>query len=261
MGRTRKRTAAHSIPSEDGFDHGDGCVVVGKRPRSKPAHHDSPQGTIGYRSCAQLLVDARSRLDGQTPALRAANPTRKQHRGVEPDRCAVSTSSRTSKCQLLYSISSRARLPRCTLFPPFYRRATWSVGRPGAAFSTPMSVALRRRFPRRRPPCPCCKFTSSTAISQQLNNNCVPNSRRAPPRGPSSWSFTLVQSCQPVFEHRLSAGTRVTSHHGFLHDFHHQLLHPAPLMNSPSSSTCSHLLLVTSSHLDFPGGVMTRRLA
>ena len=25
-----------------------------------------------------------------------------------------------------------------------------------------------------------------------------------------------------VFEHRLSAGTRVTSHHGFLHDFHHQ---------------------------------------
>ena len=61
-----------------------------------------------------------------------------------------------------------------------------------------------------------------------------------------------------VFEHRLSAGTRVTSHHGILHDFHHQLLHPAPLMNSPSSSTCSHLLLVTSSHLDFPGGVMNR---
>ena len=25
-----------------------------------------------------------------------------------------------------------------------------------------------------------------------------------------------------VFEHRLSAGTRVTSHHGILHDFHHQ---------------------------------------
>ena len=43
-----------------------------------------------------------------------------------------------------------------------------------------------------------------------------------------------------------------------LADFHHQLLHPAPLMNSPSSSTCSHLLLVTSSHLDFPGGVMNR---
>ena len=37
-----------------------------------------------------------------------------------------------------------------------------------------------------------------------------------------------------------------------------KLLHPAPLMNSPSSSTCSHLLLVTSSHLDFPGGVMNR---
>ena len=82
--------------------------------------------------------------------------------------------------------------------------------------------ALRRRLPRRRPPCPCCKFTSSTAISQQLNNNCVPNSRRVPPRGPSSWSFTLVQSCQPVFEQRLSAGIRVTSHHGILHDFHHQ---------------------------------------
>ena len=28
--------------------------------------------------------------------------------------------------------------------------------------------------------------------------------------------------------------------------------------SSPSSSTCSHLLLVTSSHLDFPGGVMNR---
>ena len=140
---------------------------------------------------------------------------------------------------------------RRLLFSLFHRRATWSVGRPGAAFSTPMSVALRWRLPRRRPPCPCCKFTSSTAISQQLNNNCVPNSRRVPPRGPSSWSFTLVQSCQPVFEQRLSAGIRVTSHHGILHDFHHQLLHPAPLMNSPSPSTCLHLLLVTSSHLDF----------
>ena len=111
---------------------------------------------------------------------------------------------------------------RRLLFSLFHRRATWSVGRPGAAFSTPMSVALQRRFPRRRPPCPCCKFTSSTAISQQLDYNCVPNSRRVPPRGPSSWSFTLVQSCQPVFEHRLSAGTRVTSHHGILHDFHQQ---------------------------------------
>ena len=116
MGRTRKRTAAHSIPSEDGFDHGDGCVVVGKCPRSKPAQHDPPQGTIGYRSCAQLLVDARSRLDGQTPALRAANPTRKQHRGVEPDRCAVSTSPRTSKGQLLYSIGK----PQATFIFSFF---------------------------------------------------------------------------------------------------------------------------------------------
>ena len=128
VGRTRKRTAAHSIPSEDGFDHGDGCVVVGKRPRSKPAQHDSPQGTIGYRSCAQLLVDARSRLDGQTPALRAANPTRKQHRGVEPDRCTVSTSPRTSKGQLLYSIGK----PQATFIFSFLqegdlvRWAPWS---------------------------------------------------------------------------------------------------------------------------------------
>ena len=53
---------------------------------------------------------------------------------------------------------------RRLLFSLFHRRVAWSVGRPGAAFSTPMSVALRRRLPRRRPPCPCCKFTSSTAI-------------------------------------------------------------------------------------------------
>ena len=147
---------------------------------------------------------------------------------------------------------------RCTLFPPFYRRATWSVGRPGAAFSTPMSVALQQRFPRRRPPCPCCKFTSSTAISQKRHCSHNRNSRSEPSWDPPSWSCTLVHICPTVFEQRLSAGTRVTSHHGILHDFHHQLLHPAPLMNSPSSSTCSHLLLVTSSHLDFPGGVMNR---
>ena len=128
----------------------------------------------------------------------------------------------------------------------------------GGKGKTAIPRSPRKRRQMSRPPCPCCKFTSSTAISQQLNNNCVPNSRRVPPRGPSSWSFTLVQSCQPVFEHCLSAGTRVTSHHGILHDFHHQLLHPAPLMNSPSSSTCLHLLLVTSSHLDFPGDVMNR---
>ena len=79
-----------------------------------------------------------------------------------------------------------------------------------------------------------------------------------PPRTFRSYVGPLGRFGALVFEHRLSAGTRVTSHHGILHDFHHQLLHPAPLMNSPSSSTCSHLLLVTSSHLDFPGGVMTR---
>ena len=79
-----------------------------------------------------------------------------------------------------------------------------------------------------------------------------------PPRTFRSYVGPLGRFGALVFEHRLSAGTRVTSHHGILHDFHHQLLHPAPLMNSPSSSTCSHLLLVTSSHLDFPGGVMNR---
>ena len=56
-----------------------------------------------------------------------------------------------------------------------------------------------------------------------------------------------------VFEHRLSAGTRATSHHGFLHDFHHQATTSCTTHDlSLSSSTCSHLLLVTSSHLDFP---------
>ena len=143
-------------------------------------------------------------------------------------------------------------------FSLFYRRATWSVGRPGAAFSTPMSVALRRRFPRRRPPCPCCKFTSSTAISTELAINAWWISLHVPSWYPPRYCQTLRHRYQTVFEQRLSAGIRVTSHHGILHDFHHQLLHPAPLMNSPSSSTCSHLLLVTSSHLDFPGGVMNR---
>ena len=147
---------------------------------------------------------------------------------------------------------------RRLLFSLFHRRAAWSVGRPGAAFSTPMSVALRRRFPRRRPPCPCCKFTSSTAISTELAINAWWISLHVPPWYPPRYCQTLRHRYQTVFEQRLSAGIRVTSHHGILHDFHHQLLHPAPLMNSPSSSTCSHLLLVTSSHLDFPGGVMNR---
>ena len=65
---------------------------------------DTPEGTIRSPHCLCFAEIRRSRLDGQTPALRAANPTRKQHRGVEPDRCAVSTSPRTSKGQLLYSI-------------------------------------------------------------------------------------------------------------------------------------------------------------
>ena len=147
---------------------------------------------------------------------------------------------------------------RRLLFSLFHRRVAWSVGRPGAAFSTPMSVALRRRFPRRRPPCPCCKFTSSTAISTELAINASWISLHVPSWYPPRYCQTLRHRYQTVFEQRLSAGIRVTSHHGILHDFHHQLLHPAPLMNSPSSSTCSHLLLVTSSHLDFPGGVMNR---
>lgn len=63
---------------------------------------------------------------------------------------------------------------RRLLFSLFHRRVAWSVGRPGAAFSTPMSVALRRRFPRRRPPCPCCKFTSSTAIPRLFSSTACP---------------------------------------------------------------------------------------
>ena len=81
---------------------------------------------------------------------------------------------------------------RRLLFSLFHRRATWSVGRPGAAFSTPMSVALQWRLPRRRPPCPCCKFTSSTAI----------------PRLFSSTACPLVLGSPHITE--------------FLHDFHHQ---------------------------------------
>ena len=104
----------------------------------------------------------------------------------------------------------------------FHRRATWSVGRPGAAFSTPMSVALQRRLPRRRPPCPCCKFTSSTAISTELAINAWWISLYVPPRHPPRYCQTLRHRYQTVFEHRLSAGTRVVSHRGILHDFHQQ---------------------------------------
>ena len=111
---------------------------------------------------------------------------------------------------------------RRLLFSLFHRRATWSVGRPGAAFSTPMSVALRRRFPRRRPPCPCCKFTSSTAISTELAINAWWISLYVPPRRPPRYCQTLRHRYQTVFEHRLSAGTRVVSHRGILHDFHQQ---------------------------------------
>ena len=100
--------------------------------------------------------------------------------------------------------------------------------------------------------------TSSTAISTELAINAWWISLHVPSWYPPRYCQTLRHRYQTVFEQRLSAGIRVTSHHGILHDFHHQLLHPAPLMNSPSSSTCSHLLLVTSSHLDFPGGVMNR---
>ena len=56
----------------------------------------------------------------------------------------------------------------------------------------------------------------------------------------------------------IASDGRVQDQRNFYMIFICKLLHPAPLMNSPSSSTCSHLLLVTSSHLDFPGGVMTR---
>ena len=111
---------------------------------------------------------------------------------------------------------------RRLLFSLFHRRAAWSVGRPGAAFSTPMSVALQRRFPRRRPPCPCCKFTSSTAISTELAINAWWISLHVPPWYPPRYCQTLRHRYQTVFEQRLSAGIRVTSHHGILHDFHHQ---------------------------------------
>ena len=104
----------------------------------------------------------------------------------------------------------------------FHRRVAWSVGRPGAAFSTPMSVALRWRLPRRRPPCPCCKFTSSTAISTELAINAWWISLHVPSWYPPRYCQTLRHRYQTVFEQRLSAGTRVTSHHGILHDFHHQ---------------------------------------
>jgi len=52
-------------------------------------------GSIRNPHCFASPRDGRSRLDGQTSALRTAKPTRKQHRGVEPDRCAVSASPRT----------------------------------------------------------------------------------------------------------------------------------------------------------------------
>ena len=180
---------------------------------------DTPVGTIRSPHCICFAEIRRSRLDGQTPALRAANPTRKQHRGVEPDRCAVSTSQGRQKANFCTALGSLRRL----LFSLFYRRATWSVGRPGAAFSTPMSVALRRRFPRRRPPCPCCKFTSSTAISTELAINAWWISLHVPPWYPPRYCQTLRHRYQTVFEQRLSAGIFGSPHiTEFLHGFHLQ---------------------------------------
>ena len=148
---------------------------------------------------------------------------------------------------------------RRLLFSLFYRRATWSVGRPGAAFSTPMSVALQRRFPRRRPPCPCCKFTSSTAIPRNRPVRRGEIFASLYHQGPSAATWVRWAGLEGLFSSTacpLALGSpHITE---FYMIFIIKLLHPAPLMNSPSSSTCSHLLLVTSSHLDFPGGVMTR---
>ena len=108
---------------------------------------DTPEGTIRSPHCFCFAEIRRSRLDGQTPALRAANPTRKQHRGVEPDRCTVSTSPRTSKCQLLYSISSRARLPRCTLFLFFTGGWLGPLGAPEPLSPRPCPLRCDGAFP------------------------------------------------------------------------------------------------------------------
>ena len=81
---------------------------------------DTPEGTIRSPHCLCFAEIRRSRLDGQTPALRAADPTRKQHRGVEPDRCAVSTSPRTSEGQLLYRAQESAGFPQATFIFSFF---------------------------------------------------------------------------------------------------------------------------------------------
>ena len=144
------------------------------------------------------------------------------------------------------------------LFSPFYRRATWSVGRPGAAFSTPMSVRCGGAFPEgarvarvatsppQRP-----YHRNWTIIACQIHavyhqgaHQVGPSLWYSPANPFSSTACPLVLGSSHIAE--------------FYMIFISKLLHPAPLMNSPSSSTCSHLLLVTSSHLDFPGGVMTR---
>ena len=127
------------------------------------------------------------------------------------------------------------------------------------AFSTPMSVALRRRFPRRRPPCPCCKFTSSTAIPRNRPVRRGEIFASLYHQGPSAATWVLWAGLERLFSSTACPLVLGSPHiTEFYMIFIIKLLHPAPLMNSPSSSTCSHLLLVTSSHLDFPGGVMNR---
>ena len=96
-----------------------------------------------------------------------------------------------------------------------------ALGRP-VVRATAAQPRRRARFPRRRPPCPCCKFTSSTAISTELAINAWWISLYVPPRYPPRYCQTLRHRYQTVFEQRLSAGTRVTSHRGILHDFHLQ---------------------------------------
>ena len=195
---------------------------------------DTPEGTIRSPHCICFAEIRRSRLDGQTPALRAANPTRKQHRGVEPDRCAVSTSPRTSKGQLLYSIGK----PQATFIFSFLQEGDLVRWAPRSRFLHAHVRCAAAALSPKAPALPVLQVhllnghTAKSARTSRRNFRVV-----VPPRTFRSYVGPLGRFGGLVFEHRLSAGTRVTSHHGFLHDFHHQLLHPAPLMNSPSSNS------------------------
>ena len=176
---------------------------------------------------------------------------------MEPDRCAVSTSSRTHKANFC-SEHSEASGDFYFLF--FTGERLGPLGAPEPLSPRPCPLRCDGAFPEGAR---LARVASSPPqrpyreigpyVAEKFSRRCttkdLPQLRGS--FGPV-WSACFRAPLVRWYSGHLTS-------RNFYMIFICKLLHPAPLMNSPSSSTCSHLLLVTSSHSDFPGGgVMTR---